>query len=320
MRELRAEQVELIDAAIAEGMAGHLSAAVLEKDIHVSDSLKALFELNHDKTHLVFCGGTSLSKAHHIIERMSEDIDLKVVLTDNHGLSRSGLRSHLSTLKSKVAEVLTTLGFEESEDERTSRNENRYFGSSWSYHSKYETDISLRSCLKLELTTRTPQFATVEKPIEYLVDRLIGRSASVFSLKCVAVEETLSEKVVSFLRRYAQYRAGKMCQDWDSALVRHVYDTYCICQQDHDAIVRAKKHFKALVDYDVGEFGNQYKEFEVDPGKVLRVALDAAEKDPQTQEEYMRHLLPLVFGHVKPDYQTAYREFRACAETLLPLL
>jgi predicted nucleotidyltransferase component of viral defense system len=48
---------------------------VLEKDVWVVWTLSALFESDFRK-HLVFKGGTSLSKAYKAIERFSEDIDV----------------------------------------------------------------------------------------------------------------------------------------------------------------------------------------------------------------------------------------------------
>ena len=48
---------------------------VLEKDVWVVWTLSALFE-SHFGKHLVFKGGTSLSKAYKAIERFSEDIDV----------------------------------------------------------------------------------------------------------------------------------------------------------------------------------------------------------------------------------------------------
>ena len=50
--------------------------AVVEKDFWVCLVLKYLFEQCSHKEHLVFKGGTSLSKAFGLIERFSEDIDL----------------------------------------------------------------------------------------------------------------------------------------------------------------------------------------------------------------------------------------------------
>ncbi len=51
------------------------NAILLEKDVWVVWALRALFE-DPVGAHLVFKGGTSLSKAHRVIERFSEDLDL----------------------------------------------------------------------------------------------------------------------------------------------------------------------------------------------------------------------------------------------------
>jgi len=51
------------------------NAILLEKDVWVVWALRALFE-DPVGAHLVFKGGTSLSKAHKLIERFSEDLDL----------------------------------------------------------------------------------------------------------------------------------------------------------------------------------------------------------------------------------------------------
>jgi hypothetical protein len=53
-----------------------LHPAIAEKDFWVCWILMKLFEDQSLSRHLVFKGGTSLSKAHRLIERFSEDIDL----------------------------------------------------------------------------------------------------------------------------------------------------------------------------------------------------------------------------------------------------
>jgi predicted nucleotidyltransferase component of viral defense system len=50
-------------------------------------------------------------------------------------------------------------------------------------------------------------------------------------MQCVSVEETLAEKVISFLRRFAEHRA-KVRANWDEALVRHIYDIWRIVSVD----------------------------------------------------------------------------------------
>lgn len=59
-----------------EGLIG-LKPAIIEKDWWVTAVLRALFQLPYAE-HLSFKGGTGLSKCWHIIERMSEDIDIGV--------------------------------------------------------------------------------------------------------------------------------------------------------------------------------------------------------------------------------------------------
>lgn len=50
----------------------------VEKDVWVTLVLQALFSLEGIKDHLVFKGGTSLSKGYKLIERFSEDIDFAI--------------------------------------------------------------------------------------------------------------------------------------------------------------------------------------------------------------------------------------------------
>ena len=72
VRLTRAEQSDLLRAASAQ--LGRPSG-LLEKDIWVVWSLGALFAMP-DGAYLVFKGGTSLSKAHNLIQRFSEDVDV----------------------------------------------------------------------------------------------------------------------------------------------------------------------------------------------------------------------------------------------------
>ena len=53
-----------------------LTVAIIEKDFWVCWVIDYLFNRNKWKNQLAFKGGTSLSKAYHLIERFSEDIDL----------------------------------------------------------------------------------------------------------------------------------------------------------------------------------------------------------------------------------------------------
>jgi hypothetical protein len=69
----RRERFELLDAG---SRAAGIAPAILEKDYWVCRSLDVLFNLPDLGQHLIFKGGTSLSKVFRLIERFSEDIDL----------------------------------------------------------------------------------------------------------------------------------------------------------------------------------------------------------------------------------------------------
>lgn len=63
-----------------EGTASHrnLQPEIVEKDFWVCWVLKELFDLSTIGEHLIFKGGTSLSKVFKVIERFSEDIDISI--------------------------------------------------------------------------------------------------------------------------------------------------------------------------------------------------------------------------------------------------
>lgn len=116
MKTITPDQAELIEAVLAEFDVGLLTASILEKDVHVTDALR-----------LVSSGGTSLSKAYGLIERMSEDIDLKVVLDEPKIGGAAAIRNHLRKLKTEVTQCLEPVSFVEERDARTARNDNHFF-------------------------------------------------------------------------------------------------------------------------------------------------------------------------------------------------
>lgn len=69
------ERIELFqESANQRGV----SRQIIEKDFWVCWTLKRLFQLPDLGPHLIFKGGTSLSKIFHTIERFSEDIDISI--------------------------------------------------------------------------------------------------------------------------------------------------------------------------------------------------------------------------------------------------
>jgi hypothetical protein len=97
------------------------SPALVEKDYHITRALAAIASIDTEPFGLVFGGGTSLCRAHRLIRRLSEDIDLKIIC--DHEPARPELRR----LRDRVTVALLAAGFHfdpNNRADRDSRNEN----------------------------------------------------------------------------------------------------------------------------------------------------------------------------------------------------
>lgn len=81
------------------------SAVLVEKDYYVTKALAAITAPDIAPFSLVFGGGTSLCRAHRLIHRMSEDIDLKIVG------EREPTRPELRSMRHALTEALLAAGF-----------------------------------------------------------------------------------------------------------------------------------------------------------------------------------------------------------------
>jgi hypothetical protein len=223
-------------------------------------------------------------------------------------------------VRGPVIKALEAIGLVEDETSRRSLNSNRYIRSQWIYQRAYEGIAALRPNLQLELTARAPVRATEIASIGTLADKLAGRTDAMFSVPVVSVSETLAEKVLSFLRRFAQHRSGQMQQDWDTALVRHIYDVHCIASKKPEALDETVAAFVALTAGDVDEFGYQDATFATDPKTVLTNALNQVESDTQSHHEYDGVLLPLVYGEGKFSFEESWASFGEIAKRLIDQL
>lgn len=316
MRTITLLQRELIDAVVVNS---GIDPALLEKDVHVTDALHAIFGMAFPHSRFVFCGGTCLAKAYGFIERMSEDVDLKIAMTPGHDLSRNATRNYLRDLTKQVKEKMMLLGFVEDLSRCRVMNEHRYTTSSWRYQPAYASIAALRPYLCLECIVRTPKIATNVAEISYLMDRLGAPVTVIKQVECVAAEETVAEKVLSFLRRHAMHRAGFMTQAWDETLVRHIYDTYCVLQLDPAIARRASQHFAALVELDRTEF-QDHEAFVTDAKSCLERSLLMAEHEEQTFREYNSRLIPLIYGAVRPEFASAFSAFKQAGAMFLDTL
>src|SRR5690606_40970664 len=99
MKAITDDERDLILDLSNEGVTS-LPPGVLEKDLLVTEALSAITRHAYGPVKPIFCGGTCLSKAHRLIERMSEDIDFKLVVPED--LTRSGRGKLLKAYKQQL--------------------------------------------------------------------------------------------------------------------------------------------------------------------------------------------------------------------------
>lgn len=231
------DRTELFQAtAIKMGMLPN----VVEKDFWVCFMLDHLFHDCQYKKAFVFKGGTSLSKSYHVIERISEDIDLildwRKIITDegnpwsersktkqdqfNKQINAEAARFYENEFVPKLnKELEKKLGDGEwvavdSEDEMVV---NFY------YPQIFESEY-LRSCVRLEigpLAEWMPSHETVVSPFaaEKYPDVFTQKETSVLTID---VERTFWEEL-TILHKIANFPEGKVLP---ARYARHLYDVY----------------------------------------------------------------------------------------------
>lgn len=345
MRTITDKQRRALEDLAAEGLLRGLPVQTAEKDIHVTELLKGLSELKvshdyfsdldprqgdttrHDEgIRLLFAGGTCLSKAYRLINRMSEDIDIKVILSPTIAPLKKnrGDRSRLKALHDALPPLLDSLGFPLLEYPDGARNPNvlaahRYYEVGAGYQSAYDQLPSLRPELKLELIQRHPLLPLEKRKIGYLYESLAGLEPSMtLSIDCISVAETTAEKVLSLLRRCAYKWDGHQTKgDIDPTLVRHVYDVARIAEHSGESLAAAKSIFPQLVLSDRDEYKGQHPGFDANPVDVLKRTLSAAKDNDELRERYVQNLVPLIYDIDPPGFEKSFALFEAVAQDFL---
>jgi hypothetical protein len=142
MKTISPAQCGAVEEALRLGLTD-LAPSILEKDLLITEVLGMLAAFDWGEIQAVFCGGTSLSKGHGVIQRMSEDIDFKLALPTSW--SRSQARRKLSACRNELAETMQAADFGLPEAGIVTLNENRYFCFSLGYLPQFPLAHGLRA-------------------------------------------------------------------------------------------------------------------------------------------------------------------------------
>lgn len=219
----------------------------IEKDYWITFVLKKLSESSQKDT-FVFKGGTSLSKAHKIIERFSEDIDLAVIVPND--LSNNQIKKLIDTTSKELTKDLEEVYLEgfTSKHSRFRKTAHRY---------PIITNNSLFGIvltnLILEINSFAQPFPNDLIEIEsYLTtylksvaqDNLIQKyDMAPFQVRVLGLERTLGEKILALVR--ASHAEDPIEQL--KSKIRHVYDVYKILQLPAMKKILGSKDFFTLL-------------------------------------------------------------------------
>ncbi len=295
----------------------HLDPSILEKDLLITDVLALLAGFEWEEIQPIFCGGTSLSKGHGLIQRMSEDIDFKLVLPPEW--TRSKTKRDLSDLRKRLGNHVKEAGFALPDEGITSRNENRYFCFALGYEPQFPLISALRAELKLDFTAHTPVLEPVSVQVRPLLAEFMELDSEVVDHQAVAVQETLVEKVVSFLRRTADWAEQEARNPEDDQLVRHLYDVHQLLPvvPSDEATQRIQQDlFSRTVAGDQEKFGRQDPAFGADARGWLARALEQLQTSAEVEVLYQRFVGDLVWGPPVP-FTEAKDSFTTVARDLL---
>lgn len=334
MKKISTNLAEQINDFYIESNSG-IRQYALEKDVIVCDAIKTLTQLTPSENfRLIFCGGTCLSKAYGLLQRMSEDVDFKIVPTDKGSqLSRNALRTQLSAFGRTVVAHLELSGFGSDSITKKCLDEYKYTSLDVQFESVFEKPVSLRPNLLIELNFTQLSDVTAFKNIGSLFDSIAGLNTHTpFNVECVSLAEALTEKLVSFPRRLAMHiakskQAINLTDEcgWDRALVRHLYDVCIIadkCPDVADDASRLSSLLKLVIEKDASEFSNQHPEFVKDPISELMSALTWARSSADLKSQYQEFISDMVYApkEATPSFEKSINTFEKTLSSALSLI
>ena len=189
---------------------------IIEKDYYITLILRELARRNAE---IVFKGGTSLSKAHHIIDRFSEDVD--ITFMEHIGSARRKKLKY--DIIGKISEEigLPILNWNKIESDK------EYNHYDFGYESISEIQNPIPSTVILETALMSYAFPTEEKEITSIIYEYLWESDKEileqydllpFSMKVQSVDRTLIDKMFAVCDYYILDKARRNS--------RHLYDIY----------------------------------------------------------------------------------------------
>ncbi|MBS1666716.1 MAG: nucleotidyl transferase AbiEii/AbiGii toxin family protein [Bacteroidetes bacterium] len=325
----KAEKVAIFNAIATEkGM----TPFAVEKDWWVSRTLEIIFQMEIAK-HLVFKGGTSLSKAWKLINRFSEDIDLAIDKDFFEGYKGDISKTQIGKLR-KVAGVYTTgTFFEKLQEALTAKGFNEL---EFKVINSGETDQDPRIIeiyypnvitqpteyvlprVQIEISCRSLREPFTAKTFGSLVDEFYEDkefAEPLFEVPTVNPERTFLEKL--FLLQEEFNRPSEKMRV--NRLSRHLYDIYQLTKAGiAEKAIRNKELFEIIVAhrYQFSRVGEV--DYNLHNPKTLN-PIPIKEKIGDWKADYSNMMEEMIYEENKPSFNDLINNLKVLTTQLQAL-
>ena len=197
---------------------------LIEKDWHVVQVLALIAGIKFNGVTTVFSGGTSLSKAHNIIRRFSEDIDFRCAQHETAGMSGGQLKKIRRIYFEHIIASLGRAGYRVID--RKVRDSYKSFILDIEYPSivAQKADAGLRPDIQLEMSFHPISLAAIVKPISSFVGQNRQAAPEAPAISCTDPVETGADKLAALVWRLTSAHLEKRADVYKPELMRHVHD------------------------------------------------------------------------------------------------
>ena len=236
-----------------------------------------------------------MARAHHLVARMSEDVDFKVVPTDT-SISNNQRRQALGNLRDRISATLIAAGFTLAEEPR-SRDANQDTVLQLRTGTAEGEGSPLRATIQIELSFARLRESTVMRSVASFVTQAFKRKPELDQVECTSLTETAAEKAVSLTRRTAMEIAG-VGRAPDPTLVRHIYDLNML--REHVDLAKVARLMRDIAAMDADQFGRQHPAYADDIAGETRKALKFLSADATVRARYDNFVAAMVYGKQVP--------------------
>ena len=287
----------------------------VKKDFYVTDVIQKISDYENEHYYLSFQGGTSLSKAYGVLERMSEDVDFRVVEKDSSKtLGKNIKRKNLRMFRHGLVDLLRKHHYAVKDETIKVFYEGTYTQIQVGL-AELENLTYLRPYLLIELFLNENLVPCENKKITTLVSKTLNQlDGNLVDVRCVSIKETIAEKLIALVRRVLNTEESQSLKLKESDLVRHLYDITKVFEL-YDHSIFENNIIRSVAKIDQSRFDTPH-DFEYNISKYLGDTIQNLANNVEWQDSWHRFINSMVFAKEKPTYLDAINVLKEIKQQL----